>query len=118
VKVAAPVLEVKGELYINPHFGRTTLIGIANLKTGKIEVVQNPALRLEKRKGTRIAEFLLEKGVKALLVKDIGTGAFEKIRSRGIETYIVPKEVKKFREALELFRKGELQVLKSSPLKS
>lgn len=112
MKVAAPVLEVNGELFINPHFGRAKLIGIADLETGEIKTADNPALGLERGKGVRMAGFLLEEGVRVLLVKDIGVGAFEKIKSAGIEIYLVPKGIKEFQKALDLFKKGELQVLK------
>ncbi len=111
MKVAVPVLEVKGELRINPHFGKSDWFAIVDLETNSVEKVENPAMHLERGRGVFIAEMFSKKGVKAVLVKEIGPGAFEKVKSKGIEIFLVPMNVKKLEEGLNLFREGKLQPL-------
>ncbi len=111
MKVAIPVLEkeVKGKLLVNPHFGKSNFFAVVNVETGKTEKVKNPALNIEKGKGRVISELFSEKGVKAVLVKEIGEGALEKLKSCGIEVFLIPQEVKFVDEAVALFKKGELR---------
>jgi len=113
MKVALPVLEteVNGRRLVNAHFGKSNLFAVVDLERGKVEVVENPALHLERGRGRFIAELFSKKGVKAVLVKEIGPGAFEKVTSLGMEVYLVSPEVKFLDEAVKLFREGKLERL-------
>ena len=114
MKVAAPVLEteVKGKRLINAHFGKSNLFAVVDTDSNAVEIVENPGLHVQRGRGIYIAQMFKEKGVEAVLVKEMGPGAFDKIRNGlGIKVYLVPEEVKFLDEALELFKKGELPEL-------
>ena len=112
--VAVPVVEreVNGKKLVNPHFGKAGQFAIVDTESGKTEFIENPALNVEKGKGRAIAETFIKKGVSAVLVKEIGPGAFEKLSSSGISVFLVPAEVKFLNDAVELLKKEELPALK------
>ena len=113
MKVAVPILEkeVEGRRLVNPHFGKSNLFAVVDTKTGEVKVLKNPALHLERGRGRFIAEMFKKEGVEAVLVKEMGPGAFEKVTGLGMTVYLIPPEVKFLDEALELFREGKLEVL-------
>lgn len=113
MKVAVPVLEkvVNGKRLINPHFGKSDWFALIDVSSGKIELKENPALYLERGRGRFIADMFYREGVKAVLVKEMGPGAFEKITGLGMEVYLIPEEVKFVDEAVELFKEGKLNRL-------
>jgi len=114
MRVAVPVLEteVKGRRLVNAHFGKSNLFAIVDTETGEVELVENPALHLQRGRGVHIARMFQEKGVKAVLVKEMGPGAFDKIRNvLGIKVYLIPSEVKFLDEAVGLFKEGKLEEL-------
>ena len=113
VKIAVPVLEreINGKKLINPHFGKSNLFALVDLLSGKVELKENPALHLERGRGRFIAEMFFKEGVKAVLVKEMGPGAFEKITGLGMEVYLIPQEVKFLDDAVKLFKEGRLERL-------
>lgn len=72
VRFAATLSESEGA--ISPHFGSAPLILLWDKdKDGKVisrEVIKNPYSRLEKGKGIKLAELLVEKGVDVLYTKE------------------------------------------------
>jgi predicted Fe-Mo cluster-binding NifX family protein len=111
MKVAVPVLKatVGGRMIVNAHFGKSNLFAVVDTKTGQVRVVENPGLHVERGRGIFIARMLAEEEVSAVLVKEIGPGAFERIRNElGIKIYLVPEEVKFLDTAVEKFKNGEL----------
>ncbi len=114
MKVAVPVLEteVNGRRLVNAHFGKSNLFAVADLDSGEIEIFENPALHLERGRGVYIAQSFYDRGVEAVLVKEMGPGAFDKVRNRfGMKVYLIPSKVKFLDEALTLFKEGKLQEL-------
>ncbi len=114
MKVAVPILEtvVEGKRLVNAHFGKSNLFALVDTQTGEVEVAENPALHLQRGRGIHIAQMFKEKGVEAVLVKEMGSGAFDKIRNRlGIKVYLIPSGVKFLDEAVELFKEGKLEEL-------
>ncbi|SMP15767.1 Predicted Fe-Mo cluster-binding protein, NifX family [Desulfurobacterium pacificum] len=111
MRVAVPILEteVNGRRLVNAHFGKSNLFAVVDTETGKVEVKENPGLHVERGRGIYIAEMFRENGVEAVLVKEMGPGAFDKIRNQlGITVYLIPQNVKFLDEAIEMFKKGEL----------
>ncbi|WP_457681020.1 NifB/NifX family molybdenum-iron cluster-binding protein [Thermovibrio sp.] len=113
MKVVVPVLEteVNGRRLVNAHFGKSNLFAIVDTETGEVKVKENPALQLQRGRGIYIAQMFKEEGVEAVLVKEMGPGAFDKVRSLGIKVYLVPPEVKFLDEAVEHFKEGKLSEL-------
>jgi len=113
MRVAVPVLEkeVNGKRLINPHFGKSDWFALIDIPSGRVELRENPALHLERGRGRFIADMFYKEGVKAVLVKEMGPGAFEKITGLGMEVYLIPQEVKFVDDAVELFKEGKLELL-------
>ncbi len=113
MKVAIPILEtrVQNKRLVNSHFGKSNLFAIVDTETGTVEEVKNPGLHVPRGRGVFIAEMFKEKGVEAVLVKEIGEGAFEKVKSFGMEIYLIPPEVKFLEDVLEAFKAGNLEKL-------
>ncbi|TCK03357.1 NifB/NifX family molybdenum-iron cluster-binding protein [Phorcysia thermohydrogeniphila] len=114
MRIAVPVLdtEVGGRRLVNAHFGKSNLFAIVDTASGSVEIVENPGLHVERGRGVFIAEMFKEKKVDVVLVKEMGPGAFDKVRNRlGIKVYLVPPEVKFLDDAVEKFKRGELPEL-------
>jgi len=114
VKVAIPVLdtEVQGRKLVNAHFGKSNHFAVVDTDTEKIEIVKNPGLHAERGRGILIVEMFKRKGVDAVLVKEMGPGSFDKVKNiLGVKIYLVPPEVKFLDDAVEKFRRGELEEL-------
>ena len=114
MKVAVPILEteVKGKRLVNSHFGKSNLFAIVDTSSGEFEITENPGLHLARGRGALIAKMFIEKGVEVVLVKEMGAGAFDKIRNvSGIKIYLIPSNVKFLDDAIEKFKKGELEEL-------
>ncbi len=114
MKIVVPVLEteVKGKKLVNAHFGKSKHFAVVDTETGNVEVIENPGIHLPRRRGIYIAEMFKEKGVQAVLVKEMGAGAFDKIRNvMGIKVYLIPPEIKFLDEAVEAFKERKLKEL-------
>jgi predicted Fe-Mo cluster-binding NifX family protein len=114
VKVTIPVLdtEVQGRRLVNAHFGKSKYFAIVDTNTGDVEIVENPGLHVERGRGILIVEMFKRKGVDAVLVKEMGPGSFDKVRNvLGVKIYLIPPEVKFLDDAVERFKKGELEEL-------
>ncbi len=114
MKIVVPVLEteVKGKKLVNAHFGKSKHFAVVDTETGNVEVIENPGIHLPRRRGIYIAEMFKEKGVQAVLVKEMGAGAFDKIRNvMGIKVYLIPPEIKFLDEAVEAFKEMKLKEL-------
>ena len=115
MKVAIPVNRPReeGDYRVSSHFGKAFGFLIVDTRSGEKKFVENPrnALKLEHGAGKLIAQLFEREGVKAVLLKEIGRGAFGHLKMLGIEIYLIPAEVKEVDKALELFREGKLPVL-------
>jgi len=114
MKLAAPVLKTKvnGEMLLNAHFGKSELFAVVDTESGEVELFENPGLHVQRGRGVFIAQAFKDKKVEAVLVKEMGPGAFKKVREEmGIKVYLVPKEIKFLKEAVSLFREGKLNEL-------
>ena len=115
MKVAIPINRPKeGEdLKVSSHFGKAYAFAVVDTETGEVKVVDNPrnTLKLQHGTGKFIAQTLEREKVKAVLLREIGEGAFGHLKSKGIDIYLVPKEIKTVKEAVEAFKNGRLQML-------
>jgi len=61
--------------------------------------------------GKSVADLLAEEGVDALLIAGISQTPLLKLMRKGIVVYRIPPDVKDPEEAIELFKKGRLEVI-------
>jgi predicted Fe-Mo cluster-binding NifX family protein len=110
MRVALPVAESRGGLYLIPHFGRAGKFAVVEI-SGEwrvVEVFDNPGLRLEGGgRAEAIAEALSARGVSTVIVYEIGPGAFNRLKARGFrilgfkEKPRAPVKLESVREELE-----------------
>ncbi|QOR94756.1 NifB/NifX family molybdenum-iron cluster-binding protein [Thermosphaera chiliense] len=93
--VAAPVVKVGSEYYLTPHFGRAPFFAIVQVAGNDyriLEIIENPHVRHEHGRGSRVIEMLTSRGVDSVIVLGIGYGAFRLLRESGVKIYYVPVE--------------------------
>lgn len=94
---------------IDPRFGRCRYFLIADSDSEALEMVENPYCGAAGGAGVATAQFVVSKGVKAVITGSIGPNAFGVLSAAGIAMYAGVSG--KVRDALEAFRSGNLQTL-------
>ena len=111
MKIAAPVVlaNVKGEkkLLVAPHFGKAQNFAIYDEEKDEIILLDT---QLPERGKGKFFRFLFNRlNINSILVKSMGVGAYNSIKSLGIKIYKVPKEIKYFEDALNAFFEEKLK---------
>jgi len=113
MKVAITSTGLSLESNISNVFGRSPNFIIADLENGEIENVlpiENPA-KNERGAGNLAAQFIVDQGVEALIIGELGNVAFGILRNAGIKIYkISPRSVGK---NLKYFMEGKLGEISS-----
>ncbi len=113
MKIAAPVvlanIEGKQKLIISPHFGRAENFAIYDSEKDEIYLLDTELP--ERGKGRFFVSLVHNLGIDVVLVKNLGPGAFEALRSSGVKIYKVPENIKFFEDALSAFLEGKLKEL-------
>ncbi|MDP7976051.1 MAG: cation diffusion facilitator family transporter [TACK group archaeon] len=95
------------------HMATVPLIKIVDTKSGKVDVIDNPALGETRRKGVRLAKELKNRGVEVVLVREIGEGMLSSLKGEGMMVLYSPTSNEA--EALAMFKRGELKPAEASP---
>ncbi|NPB05690.1 MAG: dinitrogenase iron-molybdenum cofactor biosynthesis protein [Aquificae bacterium] len=112
MKVAVPVKELGGERSeVFPGFGKAPAFALFDAESEKVEIVPNPAGGGSRCAGRSVVRTLKERGVEAVLLKEVGKGALNHLRRAGVEVYLLPREVKTAQRAFEAFKSGKLKAL-------
>jgi cation diffusion facilitator family transporter len=92
--VAVPVKKNRGlESHISPHLGKAPYFIIARVEHHEImewEVVENPSIHKDKKKGVTAGEFLAENQVDAVVIQEPGKGSKYTLQAHQIRS--VPPE--------------------------
>jgi len=91
--VGVPVIRARGEYYLSPHFGRAPFFAFIEVKGDEyrvLEVLENTYSRHEQGRGRGVIDLMLSRGVKAVIARGIGYGAFYKLRESGVKVYYPP----------------------------
>ncbi|MGC8631309.1 MAG: cation diffusion facilitator family transporter [Thermoprotei archaeon] len=97
---------------IRGHAATAPLIKIIDTETGKVELIENPTLKEERRKGLKLAKELKSRGVEVIIVREIGEGMLSALKGEGIMVLRAPTINET--EVLGMFKKGELQPAEAS----
>ncbi len=115
MRVAIPINRPREEndLRVSSHFGKAYAFAVVDTESGEVKILPNPRneLKLSHGAGKFIADLLFREGVRAVLLREIGEGAFNHLKRFGMKIYLLPREIKTVNEAVEAFKKGELPVL-------
>lgn len=114
-RIAVPLENNKGEYStISEHFGQAPYFAIVTLRDDKIEkleIVENPNVKLSKKRGIETAKFLLGYNISDLITKNIGEGPYHTLKDNLVEIYD-GKHCKTLQEALDLIKAEKLSLLK------
>ena len=107
-KIVIPVMNNKGEdSLISDHFGKSPYLAIVTLdkdkKIEKIEIIRNKFLKENKGIGADLVEYIVKKGVLAVIVKNIGKTAFKLLRSYGVDILTSEQEISVLTDAIECY---------------
>ena len=92
---------------IDPRFGRCQYFIFVDPETMEFEASENEGLMASGGAGVQAAQFIVQKGVKALITGNLGPNAASALSASGIKVYLVPGGTVK--EVTEAFKAGKLQ---------
>lgn len=92
---------------ISPIFGRCPMFLFVEDETDGFEAVKNPAVDAHGGAGIQAAQFVVERGAKALITGRIGPNAMDVLKAADIAVYLFQGDTP--RQALEAFKAGELE---------
>ena len=91
---------------IDPRFGRCQYFVFIDPETMEIEALENEGLMAMGGAGVQAAQFIVQKGVKALITGNLGPNAASALSASGIKVYLVPGGTVK--DVIEGYRAGRL----------
>jgi predicted Fe-Mo cluster-binding NifX family protein len=108
--ITFPVKTDKENAAVSPLFGKAKYFAFYDGKS--ITVEKNPYER-----GSRLADWFLQKGVDTIIIKEIGSKPFNKIIQTNIKILSSGNERITTNEVIEKFNNGELKELSKNELK-
>ncbi|KYO68588.1 NifB/NifX family molybdenum-iron cluster-binding protein [Thermovenabulum gondwanense] len=100
--------------FIDERFGRCKYFIIINPQTKEYEAIENEYSNSAHGTGVQVAQFIVDKGVSAIITGYVGPNAISILNEAGIEIYSANSISVK--EALENYFQGKLHKV-SSPIK-
>lgn len=101
---------------VDPRFGRCQYFMIVESDTLEFEVLENPNIDSMGGAGIQSAQLVASKQVKSVLTGNVGPNAFQTLQAAGVEIFIGASGT--VREAIERYKKGEYQAVKSASVGS
>ena len=92
---------------IDPRFGRCPYFLFVDPETMEFEAVQNPHVASTSGAGIQSAQFIAEKGAKAVLTGSCGPNAFQTLQAAGVE--VIVGATGSVKEAVEQYKSGRFQ---------
>jgi predicted Fe-Mo cluster-binding NifX family protein len=87
MKIAVSVTTPKSDATFESRFGRAAAFAIVDTSTGEQQAVANPAAQLGGGAGIRAAEFLVRRGVEAVISGAFGPKAYDVLHTSGVRLY-------------------------------
>ena len=92
---------------MSPIFGRCPIFLFIEDEADEIEAVKNPAVDAHGGAGIQAAQFVVDRGAKALITGRVGPNAMDVLKAVDIAVYLFQGDTP--RQALEAFKAGELE---------
>lgn len=87
MKIAIPISEKSETAFMARRFGRANYYLIYEDQNDEIVIVENPAVNARGGAGIQAVEFLISKGVKAVIVPEVGPNADRVLKSANMSIY-------------------------------
>jgi predicted Fe-Mo cluster-binding NifX family protein len=87
-------------------FGRCQAYVFVETDSMEAETLENPAINTASGAGIQAAQFVVEKGVEAVVTGNVGPNAYSVFQASGVPVYLLQGGT--VRDVVEAFRKGEL----------
>ena len=92
------------------RFGRAQNFIVVDMDTGAHEVVSNDQnVNAAQGAGIQAGKNVIDTGAEAVITGNVGPKAYQTLHAAQIKVYVYPDENATVQEALERFKKGELQ---------
>lgn len=104
MKIAVTAARADLEAKVDPRFGRSPYFLFVETDTMDFEAVENPNLALGGGAGIQSAQFVAERGVKAVLTGNCGPNAYQTLTAAGVQVIVGANS--SVREAVEKFKSG------------
>ncbi len=91
----------------SPVFGRCPVYILVDPQSMAFEAIDNPALGAPGGAGVQAAQFVVQRGVQAVITGNVGPNAYQVFQSAGIPVYIFGQGT--VRQAVEAYKEGRLQ---------
>lgn len=107
VKVVVTANGIGLDAPASPVFGRCAVYVFVDTETMRFEAVENPEIDTLRGAGFGAAEFVVERGARAVVTGNVGPNALNVLRSSGVPVYL--SACGTVREAVEAYETGQLQ---------
>jgi cation diffusion facilitator family transporter len=105
VRIAVPVAVQDGlHSKLSLHLGKAPffiIIDIEDVNVKNWDIIENPAVDLERKKGVKAAEFLVGRDVNVLIVHDIGAGPFYMLHDNFVKIMQMPEGAVNVKEVVD-----------------
>jgi predicted Fe-Mo cluster-binding NifX family protein len=107
VRIVVTASSTDLEAPVSPVFGRCPVYVFVDTETMHFEAVGNPELDALRGIGFATAEFVVERGARAVMTGHVGPNAFRVFQSSGVPVYLSAGGT--VREAVRAYKAGLLQ---------
>ncbi|HEC99263.1 MAG TPA: dinitrogenase iron-molybdenum cofactor biosynthesis protein [Proteobacteria bacterium] len=113
MKLAIPAEGTDLNAVIDSRFGRCQYLLVVEAETMSFEALENPFRSAHGGAGIKAAQFVSDRGVKAVLAANIGPNAFKTLKAVGIP--VVAGLNGEVRQAVEDYKMGKFETSQSAP---
>jgi predicted Fe-Mo cluster-binding NifX family protein len=92
---------------ISPIFGRCPMFIFIDDESDEVEAIRNPAVDAHGGAGIQAAQFVVDRGAKAVITGRVGPNAMDVLKAADIPIYLFQGDTP--RQALEAFKAGKLE---------
>ena len=106
MKIAIPVKTNKENPAVAPLFGKAKWFAIVDIDNNKIVIEPNPF-----KSGAEVIKWLYSLGVKALIIKEMGSNPYEMVRELGLEVFYAGDGRVELDEVVKNFKENKLALI-------
>jgi predicted Fe-Mo cluster-binding NifX family protein len=97
---------------VDPRFGRASWFLVVDPLTKSWEAVQNPALSQSHGAGIAAAQFVIDRGVEAVISGRFGPNAAMALKAAGIQMFVIDEDHNSASKVLDAFNHNALTAFK------